>query len=432
MLNFLAENYINFILLFVCITLSAIFSCSETALFSLSRARLLSYKSDASKQRQAIVKLMKTYQFTLIGIVFGNILVNTGLTLSNDAIFASFKNFSPILQKVITISFSVVVLLIFGEIAPKTIALIYAEPISEKIALPILYLRKLLFPIIWVTDKFFNIILNLIGRKTHEALTPEEYSSYLEMSASVGAFTRKELALLESAFQLREITAEEIMTCRIDLVNVNKTMSPEEVGKIIREEKREFYPVINKDIDDTECLLSAKKFFLNSVDERQAWDKTCSFNTEFIPANSNLTLALNTMRSKNISAALVVDEYGRTTGLISLKEIYAQLTGDVETVYNQPEYSIEKTDKNEWLVQGMMPLFALEETLKIEIPEEFESSTVNGLFCELAGKIPVAGDEANVDGIIMHAEAISRRRVIKIRVKKLPHQPPVEASEGTA
>ncbi|QSH41637.1 hemolysin family protein [Lentisphaerota bacterium ZTH] len=429
MLSFLADNYINLILLLVCITLSAIFSCSETALFSLSRARLLSYRSDTSRQRQAIVKLMKTYQFTLIGIVFGNILVNTGLTLANDAIFASFKHFSPVMQKVITISFSVVVLLIFGEIAPKTVALIYAEPISDKVALPILFLRKLLFPIIWVTDTFFNLILDFIGRRKHAALTPDEYSSYLEMSASAGAFTKKELALLESAFQLREITAEEIMTGRIDLVTVNTEMSPAEIKALIRKEKREFYPVITNDIDDSERLLSAKDFFLHSAVERNSWDENCSFPAEFIPANSNLTMVLNTMRTKNISAALVVDEYGRTTGLISIKEIYAQLTGDVETVYEQPDFSIKKTAENEWLIEGMMPLFTLEETLKLEIPEEFESSTVNGLFCELTGKIPVAGDEAKVDGIAMRAEAVSKRRVIKLLIRKLPHQEPVNSDE---
>ena len=190
--------FIQILLLLIFLALSAYFSGSETALFSLSRARLLRYKDSTNRQHKAISKLMGTYSYTLIVLILCNMLVNIALTLSSDNLFHQHLELSPLYKQTITIAFAVTVLLLFGEVAPKTIALMYSHRIADNVALPVLFLRKLLFPLIWVMDKVFASILNRIGRQTPEPLNSEEYSTYIEMSVAVGAFIQSERELLES------------------------------------------------------------------------------------------------------------------------------------------------------------------------------------------------------------------------------------------
>lgn len=411
--------FVQLILLLTFLSLSAIFSGSETALFSLSRARLLSYKESSNRKHQAIYKLMSTYSYTLITLIFCNMLVNTAVTLTSDSIFHQHLQLSPVAEQIITIAFAVVVLLLFGEVAPKTVALLYSHRVSDMIAVPVLFLRKLLFPLILVMEKFFATILNWIGRKNPEALNSEEYSSYIEMSVAAGAFSQPERKLLESVFELRQLIAEEVMTARVDLAPIRTNTSQKAIAERIREKKQEFYPIITKDIDDSEFLLSAKDFFLTAADKRDEWQKNSTFPAILIPANISLTQVLKTLKKEKVPAALVVDEYGRSIGMISIRDVYTQLTGEVETIYDQAEYSLEEADNNVWIIKGMIPLFELEDAFNIEIPEEYESKGLNGLLGEMLGRLPVVGDYLEIDGIKIIVQKISHRRATELKVEKL-------------
>jgi len=294
--------FVLLILLLTFLALSAWFSGSETALFSLSRARLLSYKESLNRRRKAVYKLMSNYSYTLIVLIFCNMLVNTALTLTSDSLFHQHLQLNPVYEQLITIVFAVIVLLLFGEVAPKTIALMYSHRIADSVALPILFLRKLLFPLVWMMNKIFSSILDRIGRQKPRALNSEEYSSYIEMSVAAGAFSQPERELLESVFELRRIIAEEIMTARVNLAPIRANTSPDAIAERIKKKKQEFYPIISKDIDDAELLLSAKDFFIISPEERCEWQKYSTFPAIFIPANVNLTQVLKTLNKKKVPA----------------------------------------------------------------------------------------------------------------------------------
>jgi len=407
------------ILLLTFVSLSAIFSGSETALFSLSRARLLSYKESSDRKHRAIYKLMSSYSYTLITLIFCNMLVNTAVTLTSNNIFQEHLHLSLAVKQIITIVFSVVVLLLFGEVAPKTIALLYSHSISDHIAIPVLYLRKFLFPLMWVLEKFFEIILNWIGKRKPEALNSEEYSTYIEMSVAAGAFSQPERKLLESVFELRQLIAEEVMTARVDLAPMRANTQPEAVAARIKEKKQEFYPIITKDIDDCELLLSAKDFFLIEPGKRGEWRKDSTFPAVLIPANVSLTQVLQILKKEKVPAALVVDEYGRSIGMISIKDIYTQLIGEVETIYDQAEYSLEQADGKTWIIKGMIPLFEFEEAFAITIPEEYESNGLNGLFGEILGRLPVTGDHIELDTVKITVRKIARCRATEFKVEKI-------------
>ena len=411
--------FISILILIALILFSAFFSCSETALFSLSRARLLNYRKDRSSTRKAIVELLDSYHTTLIAVVLGNMFVNTGIAIVDEHIMAT-AMLEPWIARVISIFITVVILLILGEVTPKTFALINAEKVADKVALPILLIKRLLMPVVFAVEKVSSFILDLIGRKKITPLAAEEYSSYLEMAGTSGAFSPAEMQLLNTALELREKLVAEVMTGRIETPTISRELPPEEVVKIIRREKREFLPIVKHDIDDTEHFLSVRGFFLLPEEERRQWAHSSGvFSAISIPDNTSLTLALTSMRRRKIPAALVVDEYGRVAGMITSKDIYSVMVGNVSGPYQAPDFDIQQLHGHAWIIDGMMPLYTFEEKLKVEIPDEFESNTLNGLFCEVIGRIPVPGDEITVFGVKMHAENVEHHCVSRMRVELL-------------
>jgi CBS domain containing-hemolysin-like protein len=409
---------VQLILLLIFLALSAWFSGSETALFSLSRARLLRYRDSTDKRHRAISRLMGSYSYTLIVLIFGNMLVNTALTLTSDSIFHQHLELDPVYKQIITIVFTVVILLIFGEVAPKAVALMYSHKIADHVALPVLFLRKMLFPVIYAMDKVFTFFLNRIGRQHPRALNSEEYSTYIEMSVAAGAFTPPERELLESIFGLRRIIAEDIMTARINLAPIRQNTSPTAVAARIKNKKHEFFPVITRDIDDAELILSAKKFFMLSRDKRQNWLRHCTFPAVMVPANACLTNVHETLRKAKVPAALVVDEYGRATGMISSRDIASQITGEVETMYDKAEFSIEKNSRGFWVIRGMIPLFEFEKTFEVKVPDEYESRGLNGLFGEILGQLPSVGDTIEIEDIRLTVRKVQNNLITEVKVER--------------
>ena len=226
--------------------------------------------------------------------------------------------------------------------------------------------------------------------------------------------------MLNTALELREKQVAEVMTGRIETCTIARDLPPEEVVNIIRREKREFFPIVKHDIDDTEHFLSVRGFFLLSEEERRQWAHSSGvFSAISIPDSTSLTLALTSMRRRKIPAALVVDEYGRVAGMITSKDIYAVMVGNITGPYNAPDFDIQPLHEHAWIIDGMMPLYTFEETFKVDIPDEFESNTLNGLFCEVIGRIPADGDEITVAGIKMRAENVERHCVKRMRIELL-------------
>ncbi|MDD5698980.1 MAG: hemolysin family protein [Victivallaceae bacterium] len=406
-------------LLVVFLFLSAVFSGAETALFSLSRARLLHYRESKDRRRRAITRLMESYSYTLIVLIFGNMLVNTALALTSDGIFHRHLTLDPVYRGLITVVFAVVVLLIFGEVMPKTIALMYSHEIADRVALPILYLRRVFFPLLAVMDKIFTFILRRSRNRQPRALNSEEYSTYIEMSVAAGAFSQPERELLEAIFGLRRIIAEDIMTVRVNLAPIRRDTAPEAVAARIKKKQQEFFPIVSKDIDDAEQILFARDFFLLPPEERPDWSRKCTFQAVMVPANASLTNVHEILKEAGVPAALVVDEYGRTTGMISARDIAGQITGEVETVYDKAEYSIEKAGDNCWIVHGMIPLFEFERAFSVSIPEGYESHGLNGLFGEILGHLPRVGDTIDLENIRLVVRKVRNNLVTEVKAEKL-------------
>ena len=402
---------IQLTILLILVALSAFFSGSETALFALSRARLLSYRNDHSAARRAIVKLLDSYHLTLNALIFGNMFVNVGISMLNANLMNKIP-LSQIIVTVISILVSIIVLLLFGEITPKTFALLYSEKFSDRAALPLLWFRKASMPLLIAADQVFAMVLDLLGRKKHQPLEADEYESFLDLATDDGAFSKNEANLLHNAFALSQRCVSEIMRPRIELLTVSLDISPEDAAKIIHKGNCQYVPLIENDFEDCEYIASVRDFFNLPPEERKLDSKKIGFDAIFIPENASLIQALHQLGENNVPAALVVDEFGRTSGMINIKDIYGELVGDIDFEHEVPEIQVRKLSSNSWRISGTLQLKAFAKLTGAIIPPAVEVDTVQRVVLRNAGALAAIGRRKwSLEGYLLRADSIKHHRV---------------------
>lgn len=419
------------LLLILFVGISAFCSSSEMSLFSLSRAKVLSYKDSSSSVERRIYMLMTGYHRTLITIIFCNMFVNSCVSMLNDTILSSF-HLNPTLTLIASGVTGIVILLLFGEVSPMTLAYAYCEPWSRYVATPVAVMRKLLYPLTFTVEKICEKILDLLGRRTEEGLTPTEYLSYIDLSCERGLFTPDEAKLMKETFALRSKSVESVMRGRASLHFVSRNASPQEVCRVIRESCQAYLPVTDSDsLDTADAILSARAFFTLSQEERKSWNTSACMleKTIFIPEQATLEKALCTMKEASAGAALAADEYGAVSGMIMREDIYSELTGRSVELDDQSEWELLKIGRNQWLFDGMSSFEFMKMALSLKVPPgRFSARTINGVFCELLGAIPQQGDSVAFGNVTLFAKTVSRNRVTRVlvTVNEEPEQQPEE------
>ena len=413
---------LEFIILLILICGSAFFSSCEMALFSLSRAKVAAYKDDPSPVKRRIYFLLDNYNRTLVSIILSNMFVNSCISMLNDTLLRD-AGLSGGAATAVSAVTGIVVLLLFGEITPMTLAYIYCEPWSKVAAYPVCFMRIILFPIIFAAEKLSNLILDFLGRRDSEPLTYDEYESYIDKCAQHGAFSEEETAFLKETLAFSERSVMEVMQDRVSIGFIPETASAEDVEKAIFRTKKVYLPVGKKKLDDADRLLSTKAFFRLPPAERSGWiHENCVSEALFIPEQTSVISVMRDLRKKNAPAALICDEYGGISGLISLSGIYAALTGGlVEGVKSHPIEPIAQDDEHHiWCYDGLTAFDSVLQDTGWIPDRELESSTLNGVFCELYGSLPCKDAVAEASGLRIRVLDVSGNRASKLEVELLP------------
>lgn len=408
-------------LLFLLVACSAFFSGSETALFSLSRARLLSYKDDPSPVRQLIARMMDSYHSTLTTLILGNMFVNSGISMLDEEVTGRLNLGEPG-TTIVSLFTSIVILLICGEVTPKNIAILNPEGVSQLVARPIWLLQIVMSPLIRAVEAVCDTVLDMLGRRRSKALSPEEYKSYLLMSAESGVFSSREAALLSEALALREMKVESLMQARVGLRFVNPNDTPESVAAAIRSARQRFLPVTKGDGDDAEHILCSKDFLLLPPEGRPSWSRSSAIRPAvFIPQSSSITKALATMRRASTDAALTTDEYGGVSGMLSIDSIYRQMLGELQdSSQGSQTKPPARIGAHSWSLDASSQMELVEEMTGWRAPHGFSSSTLNGLLQELLGRIPCAGDKVEIKGLSIKVEKASSMKAERLSVSFNP------------
>ena len=396
---------------------SAFFSMSETALMSMSKIRLRHLVENHVKHAKLTQDLLDHPNQLLGTILVGNNLVNIAASAIATSIAIYFWNNKGV---GIATFLMTLLILIFGEITPKNIAIDYTEEIVLFIAPIMNVFVKIFSPIVWVLTNFTNGLLHLFGVNKQEKkplITEEELKTIVEVSSQEGVLESDEKEIIDNIFEYSDMRVKDIMIQRMDIVAVDVSATYEEVVAAFGEKQFSRIPVYEDTIDNIVGVLYAKDLFFIPVEKIKQFDikkymREPFYTYEFIKISD----FFRRMQGDRIHIAIVLDEYGGVAGIITMEDIIESILGDINDEYDpQDEEDIVCIKEGEYLVNGSVRLEDLNEEIGTHFEsEDFESR--GGFILGILGRIPRTGEIINYESIRFVIEKVDKSRIMKIRL----------------
>ena len=411
------------VILILLVILSAYFSATETAFTSLNRIRLKS-KADAGNRRAALaLKLVDQYNNLLSTILVGNNIVNLSASSLATVLFTEglrLQNGAVISTVVITI-----VVLIFGEVSPKSLAKEYPESFAMFSA-PIM---RILMVILTPVNFLFSLLKKLLSKVFHKqgdsGITEEELVTMVDQAESEGGLDQHESKLIRSAIEFNDMEVDEILTPRVDIVAVEDTDSMDDIAQAFAESGYSRLPVYHEDIDDIIGVIHEKDF--HAARYRGQTDvKAITGPMLYTTGNTKISELLRILQREKAHMVIVVDEYGGTEGLVTLEDIVEELVGEIWDEHDEVIEEFKKQEDGSYLISCSADLTDLFDLFSIK--GECDANTISGWVMEQIGRIPEEGDHFVSDGLDVTVTKVDHRRVLEIRVEVLP-QPEEDKKE---
>lgn len=324
--------------------------------------------------------------------------------------------------------------LVFGELVPKRIAMKKPDAVANLIVDIITFLSIVLRPVVWLLSVSTNGVLRLLGispKDVDEQITEEEIRMMVDIGEEKGTIETTERQLIENIFEFNNICAGDIMTHRTDMTAICMDDSEEEIIKTIEESGVSRIPVYNEDIDDIIGILSVRKYLLNLRSESPLPLRDILQPAYLVPESVRADVLFRDMQRKKAHMAIVLDEYGGTSGLVTMEDLLEQIVGKIYDEFDAPitEQEIVKVDENLWKVSGSLDLDTLSEVLEVAFDEDLDIDTVGGMVFSRLSEIPPDGSTPEVDFGPLHIKVIKicDRRVESAYISKIAPAGPSEA-----
>ncbi len=411
---------------FIMLMISALSSLAESALLSVSRLRVKHLVMDKVSSAIVLEKLLEQPSRFLTVILFINNLVNIAAA-SLAAVLATKIGLSH--PAAISTGVVTFVILVFGEITPKSFALQHSERIALLAAIPVSFLCKVLYPIAHIFILIANFLNRLIGGKSLKEgpfVTEEELKTLVSVGEEEGVIEEEEKEMIHSIFEFGDTVAREVMVPRTDMIVVESNASLNEVLDLMIKEGHSRVPVYEETVDNIIGIVYAKDLLAYFARGKLAVPlKDLIKEVHYVPESKRISELLRELQKKRQHMAIVVDEYGGTAGLITMEDLLEEIVGEIFDEYDLEEIRIEPIDKKTIRVDGRVSLDEINELLNVNLPSE-EIETIGGFVYDLLGKIPAAGEEVTYDDLIFKVEKIERRRISKILIEKKEAILPIE------
>jgi len=399
------------VVLIVLLLLSGFFSSAETALFSISRAKARHIAKEKGLTNTLIKKMKDDPHRLLSTILIGNNLVNVGAAALATAMMIELvaSNAVGIATGVMT-----ALILVFGEIIPKSIATRNNVLIARLVILPLYWLSILFSPVIYLLN-FIPRLTSKVQRKSR--VTEEELMTFVEVVEEEGGIEEEEKELIHNIFEFDDTSASEIMTPRADMfvINVNDDLNVEE---IIRSGFSRI-PVIAEDIDHVIGILNIKDLFMHQVTSAKQTDvRSVMSEPYFVPENKKLDHLLQEFKKRKQHIAIVVDEHGGVSGLITLEDALEEIVGEIVDETDKVEPHIVKLKQNEWRVLGKSEIDDVNDELEMDIPDTKEYDTFSGYILDKIGRIPQEKEDITLGDYIVTVHQMDGTRIKEYIVKK--------------
>ena len=408
---------IQTIVLFILLIASGFFSASETSLMSLSKIRLRHMQEEGVKGAKLVANLIEDSNKLLSSILIGNNVVNIAATSISTALFTSLIPGAS--GVAIATAVMTVLVLLFGEITPKTIASNNSEKVAIFVARPIKIIIFILRPVVWVFNLVTNIIFKLLGIKdkgNQPYITEEELKTMVNVSHEEGVLEIEERQIINNVFQFGDMQAKEAMVQRLDMIAINSEDKYEEIIDMFKNEKFSRMPVYNESIDDIIGILNIKDIIFLSDEEIEAFDINNYIREPFFTYEfKKITQLLEEMKKEKSQIAIVVDEYGGTSGLITIEDLVEVIVGDIEDEYDEEDEEIIVIKEDEYIVDGSIKITDVNELIGVRLEsEEFDS--IGGYIIGFLRRLPEENEVIEVDNIKFCIESLDKNRIKKVRI----------------
>ncbi|MBU5315099.1 hemolysin family protein [Clostridium bornimense] len=405
-------------ILIVLIGLSGLFSASETALMSINKIKLK--KLEDSRRSRALRDLMSNTSKLLSTILFGNNLVNIyASSLTTSLAIVLWGNESVALVTIVL----TIIILIFGEIIPKTLAKRNAEKFSLSVALIIKWLSIILTPIVFLLEKISNLFVKITGGSVDEddSVTEEEIKDIIEVGSVEGALEEDEKQMIYNVFEFGDMKAKDVMTHRTDIVAVEKNSTYEEIMEAFLQEQFSRIPVYDESKDNIIGVLHVKDFVFKNVNKDNFDINDIMKEPYFTYKYASVSDLFNDMRKERAAMAFVMNEYGGLDGIVTMEDLIEEIVGDIEDEFDDEEVKVEKINDNEYIVDGDMELDELLDEYNIDIlsnivDNEYFSDTIGGLVMEILGGIPKEKAVIEIGKYKIKVEKATKNGISRIRI----------------
>ncbi len=421
------------ILLQVClIGLNAIFACAEIAVLSMNETKLEKLAEAGNKKAGRLRRLMAqparflaTIQvaITLSGFLgsafaadnFSELLVNWLVSLGVKIPARTLDTISVILITIILSYFT----LVFGELVPKRLAMKKTEQLALGMSGMINVISKIFAPLVWLLTASVNGVLRLLGvdpDHNEDEVSEEEIRMMVDAGGKKGAIDREEQSFIQNVFEFDDLTADEIATHRTEVALLWMEESPEQWDQTIRDSRHSIYPVCGDSVDDVVGVLSSKDYFRLANKDRENVMQKAVKPAYFVPETVKADVLFRNMKSRRVRFAVVLDEYGGLSGIVTINDLLEQLVGDFddEEAEAELEPEIERLDSQTWRIRGAAPLDDVAELLQIELPVE-DYDTFGGLVFGAIGAIPDDGSQPELDVAGLHVKV---QKILDHRIER--------------
>lgn len=396
------------------VAMSAVFSSSETAITSVSKIKVRQLDQKDNKNAHLLKKLHDNMQTTISTILIGNNIVNIAASSIATILFTNIFHQNGALISTVVMT---VFVLIFGEVLPKTIAQYKNKSVALKFSRFIYFLTLVFKPIVKVLNLLTRLIIKLFVGEDEDSstLTEEELKTLVEVSEEEGVLKNQETEIMINALELKETLAVDIMTPRTSMASVDIEDAESDLKEIIKNITYSRIPVYEDNIDDIIGVLHIKELAHKIIEDDRDFKvrdilKPAFYAYEYIPVVD----LFKQMRTKNISISIIIDEYGGTSGIVTMEDILEELVGEIDDEYDN-EKEVTKLSDNEYLVDPEMRIDEVNERFDLDIQsDKFDS--IGGFVIELLDRMPKSKDEVEFENLKFVVVNVDKRKITQLMI----------------
>ncbi|PKM79017.1 MAG: hemolysin [Firmicutes bacterium HGW-Firmicutes-13] len=411
------------LILLALLLLSAFFSSAEIGIFSMSRMRIQHLFESGVKDTEILNVMYNNSHKTLTTILLGNNLVNIAASAIATALAITlFASWGVAIATVVATAVMTLIILLFCEIIPKSYS--FENEKHAIIASRVLYyISMVLFPFVWIIDKLSDALMKILGlkrKKEKYMMTQDELKLMVNIGEKEGAILPEERKMINNVLEFNDIEVGEVMVHRTQIHAIDISATDEDIRKFLSETPQSYVPVYKETLDNIKGILRVDELLTKILTEKNpkiTVSKECLIEPYFVPGTMRISELFKKMKKRKIKMAVVVDEYGGTSGIVTMEDILEEIVGDMPEEWD--ENSISEIDKNTAIFSADTEIEDVGEFFGEELEPDDDYRTLAGCIMEKLRKLPNKNEFVNLKNFKFTAEEVKKHKIIRVKVTKL-------------